>query len=252
MSRRTKKIVKEESEEEDIDPSSLIDTQENKPKIEQEQEDLAENNKKNNYVRLEYKQVSKLTDDERDYLINLYKNGGEHDYYKVYFYKNGTNKIVKKKQPPKYNTSRRMLEKAQAQEIEEKLNIQKQALSTEQILMEHVIDLETKFATLYQKHKKLKKNYKALRQDIYASDGEETEITPEEAKEIEQKQQKQEEEKAKKQEEKQQEELPAPEPQYEQPQQNNYYEPQQMDTMNYIERLKRPQRGYRSLMAARN
>ena len=251
MSRNIRKTAEEDIDDEEIDPSTLIDTQENKPKIEQAQEDLTEKDNKAKYIKLEYKPVSKLTDNERDYLINLYKNGGEDDLYKVYFYKNGTNKIVKKKQPPKYNTSRRILEKSQAQ-LNEKLNNeldqQKRVLSNEQLLMEHVIDLETKYATLYQKHKKLKKNIKSLRQDIYASEDDEIEITPEEAREMEQKQQKQQEEK---QQQKQPE--PEPEPQEEQPQQQTYYyEPQQMNTMDYINRLRRPQRGYRGLMAARN
>ena len=149
------KNIEEENDEEDIDPSTLIDTQENKPKITTQEEDLIEPDNSNKvYKKLEYKNVCKLTQDEKDYLIDLYKNGGEHDYYKVYFYKNGTNKIVKKKQPPKYNTTKRMLEKAQLEQAQ-----QKPVMTTEQILMEHVIDLETKYATLYQKHKKLKNNW---------------------------------------------------------------------------------------------
>ena len=257
MSRSIRKTIEDEAEDEEIDPATLIDTQENKPKIDQAQEVLEEPYKKTaavNLRQLEYKAVSKLTKDEKDYLINLYKNGGEDEFFKVNFYKNGTNKITRKKQPPKYNTSRRMLEKSQAQlndKLNDELSRQNRILSNEQLLMEHVIDLETKYATLYQKHKKLKKNYKELRQDIYQDEDEEIEITPEEARELEQKQQKHNEEKQQKQPE------PEPEPQqpqYEEPQQQNnyYYEPQQTEPMNYINRLRRPQRGYRGLMAARN
>ena len=162
MSKKEARNINDETDGDDIDPSELIDTQENKPKITQH-EDLNNSEeakpKESHYKRIELKQVSKLTDDEKDYLINLYKNGGEDDYYKVYFYKNGTNKIVKKKQPPKYNTTKRLLEQQQLQS--------KPVMTTEQILMEHVIDLEAKYATLYQKHKKLKKNYKTLHEDIY-------------------------------------------------------------------------------------
>ena len=145
-----------------IEPSDLIDTQENKPKISESDnihDDLTAKPKQV-YKKIEIKQVSKLTDDEKSYLIDLYKNGGEDDNYKVYFYRNGTNKIVRKKQPPKYNTTKRLLE------------TQKQAMTTEQILMEHVIDLEAKYATLYQKHKKLKKSYKTLHEDIYCDSDE--------------------------------------------------------------------------------
>ena len=99
MSRKQlNKNVEEENDEEDIDPSTLIDTQENKPKIPVQEEDLIEPDNSNKvYKKLEYKNVSKLTKDEQDYLIDLYKNGGEDDIYKVYFYKKRTQKIVKKK-----------------------------------------------------------------------------------------------------------------------------------------------------------
>lgn len=147
----------------EIETSELIDTTENKPKMEQvEAEDNDEPQEEIKRL-IDYKPVSKLTEDEKSYLINLYKNGGEDNHFKVYFYKNGTNKIVKKKQPPQ-RLSAKLLEKIE--------NSKKPSLTNEQLLMEHVIDLETKFATLQQKHKKLKKYYKSLHEDIYADDNE--------------------------------------------------------------------------------
>ena len=147
----------------EIETSELIDTTENKPKIEQveAEEDVEQPEEIKRLI--DYKPVSKLTEDEKSYLINLYKNGGEDNHFKVYFYKNGTNKIVKKKQPPQ-RLSAKLLEKIE--------NSKKPSLTNEQLLMEHVIDLETKFATLQQKHKKLKKYYKSLHEDIYADDNE--------------------------------------------------------------------------------
>ena len=147
----------------EIETSELIDTTENKPKIEQveAEEDVEQPEEIKRLI--DYKPVSKLTEDEKSYLINLYKNGGEDNHFKVYFYKNGTNKIVKKKQPPQ-RLSAKLLEKIE--------NSRKPSLTNEQLLMEHVIDLETKFATLQQKHKKLKKYYKSLHEDIYADDNE--------------------------------------------------------------------------------
>ena len=218
MSRNSPEVINEETDDEDIEPSELIDTQENKPKtVLPETPSTSEETKRS----IPKKQVSKLTDDEKDYLINLYKNGGEDDLYKVYFYKNGTNKIVKKKQPPKYNTAKRLLES------------QKPMMSNEQILLEHVIDLETKFATLYQKHKKLKKNYKSLQEDIYyedddsntkhvnADDSKQPVINaPEPVKNVKHE--------------------PEPEPVYE----NTDRAPRN----SYIDRIKRPQKGYRRLM----
>ena len=68
----SKTHVKNENEEidvDDIDPSELIDVQENKPKITQH-EDLNESAepppKASPYKRIELKQVSKLTDDEKN------------------------------------------------------------------------------------------------------------------------------------------------------------------------------------------
>ena len=147
----------------EIETSELIDTTENKPKI--EQVDAEEDVEQPEEIKrlIDFKPVSKLTEDEKSYLINLYKNGGEDNHFKVYFYKNGTNKIVKKKQPPQ-RISAKLLEKIE--------NSKKPSLTNEQLLMEHVIDLETKFATLQQKHKKLKKYYKSLHEDIYADDNE--------------------------------------------------------------------------------
>lgn len=235
MSRTSPKINNDENDSDDIDPSELIDTQENKPKITQ-QEDLTkdENNdeikqKESHYKKIEHKPVSKLTAEESNYLIDLYKNGGEDDYYKVYFYRNGTNKIVRKKQPPKYNTAKRLLEQQQQQA--------KPVMTTEQILMEHVIDLEAKYATLYQKHKKLKKNYKSLHEDIYYDDDDDRmiahhvpdtkDITPQTQQEPQQ--------------ESQTEESQTIESQQEQ----SYNEFQN----NYINRLRKPQKGYRRMMA---
>ena len=231
MSKKEVRNINDETDGDDIDPSELIDTQENKPKITQH-EDLNNSEevkpKESHYKRIELKQVSKLTDDEKDYLINLYKNGGEDDYYKVYFYKNGTNKIVKKKQPPKYNTTKRLLEQQQLQS--------KPVMTTEQILMEHVIDLEAKYATLYQKHKKLKKNYKTLHEDIYY-DEEDDRTNYKQVQQDNNKVESIEEDNNKQDEEPTQEE-----------QQTNQHEYNEFQN-NYINRIRRPQKGYRKMMA---
>ena len=235
MSKNAVKNDNEEIDIDDIDPSELIDVQENKPKIAQHDDlnDSVEPTPKTSpYKRIEFKQVSKLTEDEKNYLIDLYKNGGEDEYYKVYFYKNGTNKIVKRKQPPKYNTAKRLLEQQQQQA--------KPVMTTEQILMEHVIDLEAKYATLYQKHKKLKKNYKTLHEDIYYDEDDS-------AININQVQQapkatttnnQVEEPKQEPIEQEAPEEAPAAPSQYQEFQNN------------YINRIKKPQKGYRRMMAS--
>jgi len=225
----------EYSDDENIKPSDLIDTEENKPKIAPKQEDLNEVNDETHkqiYKKIEKKQVSKLTNEEKNYLINLYKNGGEDENFKVKFYKNGSNQIIRKKPEPKYNTSKRL--------IEQHDEPRKPHLTNEQLIMEHIIDLETKYATLYQKHKKLKKNYKALHEDIYCLDDDNAEDSnayrvaqqaepKEEIKEIEQKQEPRQEIK----------EEPKQEPLQE-----------QYTADNYINKIRRPQKGYRGKMMA--
>ena len=227
MERNTLTVDNNEIDDDDIEPSELIDTQENKPKITHDEDNTLAVETKAERRKIALKQVSKLTDDEKTYLVDLYRKGGEDEFYKVYFYKNGTHKIVKRKQPPKYNTAKRILE------------AQKPTMTNEQILMEHVIDLETKFATLYQKHKKLKKNYKSLQEDIYYDDNTETdakeiineETKPEITNVVEP--------------EPIAEPITSSESTYNVKQTPQYNEFQN----NYINRIKRPQKGYRKIMA---
>lgn len=229
MSKKQEQIVIQDDDDEDVKPEELIDTAENKPKTTQEQEHEAD------YRELEYKNVGKLTDDEKNYLINLYKNGGEHDLYNVHFYRNGTSKITRKKQPPKYNTTKRLLEQEQLKHLRAKNEASTAPtgmMTTEQILMEHVIDLETKYATLYQKHKKLKKRTKEMQEDLYFDENDThqpiqqpiQQPQQEEVQEVEQQPE------------------PQPEQQYSQPVYN-------IDQNSYINRIRRPQKGYRRMMA---
>lgn len=242
MSRNSVNIDSESDDENTrIEPSDLIDTQENKPKISESdniRDDLTANQKQV-YKKIELKQVSKLTDDEKSYLIDLYKNGGEDDNYKVYFYRNGTNKIVRKKQPPKYNTTKRLLEN------------QKPSMTTEQILMEHVIDLEAKYATLYQKHKKLKKSYKTLHEDIYCDSDEALheafhEMPNEVAQQAEGQQP------IPKEAEQQPHEMPNEIAQQAREMPNEVAHEMPVHVQNgYINKLRKPQKGYRKMMESK-
>jgi hypothetical protein len=51
-----------------------------------------------------------------------------------------------------------------------RLEAQNPIMTNEQMLFSHIIDLEAKYATLYEKHKKLKKNYKTMYYDVYEDD----------------------------------------------------------------------------------
>ena len=100
------------------------------------------------------KKVKDLTTEERMVLINEAKNGIENPFFKVQFYKNGNSRIIKRKQPIQQTSEKIIKTKAPS-------------LTTEQLLMEHVIGLESQLATMKQKQKKLKRKYNSLYQDIY-------------------------------------------------------------------------------------
>ena len=202
----------------EIEGTELIDTTENKPKLEQEVEEI-EPELQNKKIVITPKNVSKLTDDEKSYLINLYKNGGEDEHFKVNFYKNGNSKIVKKKQPPQRMSSKF---------IDQNDNNRKTVMTTEQLLMEHVIDLEARFATLHQKHRKLKKYYKNLQEDLYVDDNDDVVERIPEQNNIE----------TPVMERETTYEEPEPEPE------------QQTVPTTYINRIRRQPKGYRKMMSS--
>ena len=143
----------------DIQPEQLIDTSENKP-LEQEPEQTPVQNVHDNMsAQVPPKNINQLTPEEKLTIINNAKNGIENDFYKVQFYKNGNSRIVKRKQPATSTSENIIKQRAPG-------------LTTEQLLMEHVIGLESQLATLRQKQKRLKHNYKSLYQDIYVDDEE--------------------------------------------------------------------------------
>ena len=143
----------------DIQPEQLIDTSENKP-LEQEPEQTPVQNVHDKMsAQVPPKNINQLTPEEKLTIINNAKNGIENDFYKVQFYKNGNSRIVKRK-PPATSTSENIIKQRAP------------GLTTEQLLMEHVIGLESQLATLRQKQKRLKHNYKSLYQDIYVDEEE--------------------------------------------------------------------------------
>ena len=148
----------------EITPEQIIDTSENKPIDEVPQtkdQTQSQDNTSPPVFEIKATRVKDLTTEERLRLISDAKNGVDNPYFKVQFFKNGNSRITKRKQPME-QTSERIIKQRSP------------SLTTEQLLMEHVIGLETQIATLKQKHKKLKKNYKSLYQDVYVDD---TELT---------------------------------------------------------------------------
>jgi len=116
------------------------------------------------------KPVNELTDEERQIVINNARAGIDQPYFDVRFFKNGKTRIVKKKtkQP---TVSERVINESTAP-------TKKVYYSDNQLLMEHIIDLNSKFDRLLTKHKKLKRKYYNLRDDIYVDDDNVTQTQP--------------------------------------------------------------------------
>lgn len=117
------------------------------------------------------KKVSELNDKERAQLIEDAKNGIENDFFNVKFNKNGTPRITLKRK-----TKAQEIIDEQKDEIVQPAKTQtKKYLTNDQLLMEHVINLETMYSQLRNKHKKLKKRYNELESYLYTDNDNENE-----------------------------------------------------------------------------
>ena len=127
---------------------------------------------------VELKDVKKLTSEEREQIISNFKNGIDNEFYDVKTLKNGTTRIVKKKNKSQSLSNKlisgqspsglhdRSSSKDNEQNIE-KLIDTKKYLSNEQLLMEHIFELNTQMNKLKNKQKKLKNKYKGIKRDLY-------------------------------------------------------------------------------------
>ena len=114
------------------------------------------------------KDISKLTLEERAKIISDARNGIPNEHYDVIVLKNGNTRIVKKKiKTP--SLSNRLINE-QKQNLKEANNSKKLYMSDNQLMMEHIIELNNQVNKLANKHKKLKKKYRALKHDIYEED----------------------------------------------------------------------------------
>ena len=124
------------------------------------------------------KKVKDLNDAEREQLIKDAAEGIENDYFDVKKCKNGSTRICLKKQ----STSQKVI--AEAAENQAVPTLSKRYYTDNQLLMEHIINLESSFNQLRSKHKKLKKRYNELENYLYADDEHEAlEPIPESAQE---------------------------------------------------------------------
>ena len=139
---------------------------------EDNEESIKPNEVSKSSLTIPRKKVDELTEQERSQLIADARNGKENEFYSVKFFKNGNTHINLKKQT-------KAQEFIQANEPNPKISTpQKSYLTTEQLLMEHIINLESQFGHLRLKHKKLKKRYNELEGYLYAADSDDDEEKP--------------------------------------------------------------------------
>ena len=128
----------------------------------------SQDNSKPNRLTIVKKKVSDLTAEERAQLIKDADEGLENDYFNVNRCKNGSTRITLRKQ----STAQKVL--AEAAENQAVPTLSKRYYTDNQLLLEHVINLESSFNALRSKHKKLKKRYNELEGYLLADDDEES------------------------------------------------------------------------------
>ncbi len=109
---------------------------------------------------LQRKKVKDLSDQERQKLIDDARQGRESEDFNVKFFKNGSARITHKK----VSKSQQLISATPTQ------GVPRTVLTNDQLMMEHIIDLESKFTKMTMKHKKLKKRYAELESNIYYDD----------------------------------------------------------------------------------
>ena len=115
-----------------------------------------ETNKENKNLNrvITAKRVCDLSKEDENWLVENAKKGNSHEFFEVMLFKNGNHRIKLK------NGNKRSVAQ---KNIESKSGM----MTNDQLLMEHVFDLEARLKVMEMKHKKLKKKYKGLKQDIY-------------------------------------------------------------------------------------
>ena len=122
---------------------------------------------------IENKPINELSDIERAVIVANAKNGIDMPFFDVKFFGNGKYRIVKKK-PVKPSTSQKVIKASVSNSPDIKDPDRKVYYTNDQLLMEHIIELNSKVDKLMTKHKKLKRKYQSLSADIYVEDNEES------------------------------------------------------------------------------
>ena len=139
----------------------VLDLNEN---INEDKKDVKEEVKKPEPKIIPAKRIDELTDEERKILIDNERAGIKNPYYNVKLFKNGNVRICKAKKP---TLSQQVISNNGEREIRSTNgNNGKVYMTDNQLMWEHIFELENKYNTLYTKHKKLKAKYN----DLYIED----------------------------------------------------------------------------------
>lgn len=160
MSNNDETVVKTDNEKEIEIKIKETDEKSNKVNNENDIKD------KSTQPIIENKAVNELNDVERAVIVANAKNGVDMPFFDVKFFGNGKYRIVKKK-PVKTTISQKVIKNNPSN------NDNKVYYTNDQLLMEHIIELNSKVDKLMTKHKKLKRKYQTLSADIYVDDNEE-------------------------------------------------------------------------------
>ena len=171
MSDNGETIVKADNEEEIEIKINEADDKNNKTINENDMKDDSSKDKSTQPI-IENKPINELSDIERAVIVANAKNGIDMPFFDVKFFGNGKYRIVKKK-PVKPSTSQKVIKASVSNNPDIKDPDRKVYYTNDQLLMEHIIELNSKVDKLMTKHKKLKRKYQSLSADIYVEDNEE-------------------------------------------------------------------------------
>ena len=112
------------------------------------------------------KRIDELTDEEKKILIDNARAGIENPYFNVKLFKNGNTRICKKKR----TIANQAVTSKGETTVKTSNGEQKVYMTDNQLMWQHILDIQDKYHTLNRKYKKLKGRYK----ELYIED----EITP--------------------------------------------------------------------------
>ena len=159
-SRENAEIEIENEDDEEEEPKSSSKSKSKPSKSKQQPERLTITRKK----------VSELTEAERNQLIADAQQGIDNDFFSVKLFKNGATRICLRKQTRAQQVLTESNDNTNNQSLNSVPTTIRRYYTDQQLLLEHVINLETSFNALKAKHKKLKKRYNELEGYLYNDD----------------------------------------------------------------------------------